>query len=104
MSLCRFVAVPAFVALTAGAPAAEAGLIDDVNECIDKAVQAAWVTAQAGKAIAEMLADPELNRCISQILLPDPLTIRRHRSGDCSRCCQWHCTRSVRSGIARQGL
>ncbi|MFN3586979.1 MAG: hypothetical protein ACK4UT_05700, partial [Moraxellaceae bacterium] len=54
---------------------AQADLIGDVGECLDKSVKQAWVTAKAAAAIADMLADPELGVCVSQVLLPDPVTI-----------------------------
>lgn len=56
-------------------PKTHAGMLDDVGECLQKSVELQYVSAKAAAAIADMLADPVLGLCVSQVLLPDPLTI-----------------------------
>jgi hypothetical protein len=65
----------AIALLGAFAAPVQAGIADDLGECLDNAVKHAYVTAKAAAAIADMLADPVLGLCVSQVLLPDPLTI-----------------------------
>lgn len=54
---------------------ASADLLANATECIAKAPGVVYANAQGALAVAQFIADPNLGYCVSQIMLPDPLTI-----------------------------
>lgn len=54
---------------------ASADLLANATECIAKAPGVIYANAEGALAVAQFIADPNLGYCVSQIMLPDPLTI-----------------------------